>query len=50
MILASAEVQKLFMSQGAEVDHMGPAEFGKFIEADTAKWVKVANKAAIRVE
>lgn len=49
-ILVSTEIQKLFMTQGAEMDYMGPAEFGKFIESETAKWVSVAKKANIKAE
>ena len=29
-ILASDEVKKQFLNQGAEVDYLGPAEFGQF--------------------
>lgn len=49
-ILASAELQKLLLTQGAKVDHLGPAEFGKLIESETAKWVLVVKKANIKPE
>ncbi len=49
-ILALEEVRKLFPTQGAEVDHMGPAEFGKFIESEKVKWANVVKKANIKVD
>lgn len=49
-ILSSAEIQKRFLTQGAEVDEMGPAEFGPFIAAETAKWARVVKQANIKVE
>jgi len=50
VILSSAETQKRFLDQGAEVDEMGPAEFGPFIAAETAKWARVVKEAGIKVE
>ena len=29
---------------------MGPVEFGKFIESETAKWARVVKEANIKVE
>ena len=49
-ILISAEVKKLFLKEGAEVDYLGPAEFGPFIEREIAKWGKVVKEANIKVE
>lgn len=50
VILASAETQKTFLSQGAETDYVGPVEFGKFIAAETTKWAMVVKKAGVRME
>lgn len=49
-IVALEETQKLFLAQGAEVDPMGPAEFGRFIESEAAKWEKVVKKANIKMD
>jgi tripartite-type tricarboxylate transporter receptor subunit TctC len=49
-ILNAAETQKIFGDQGAEVDKLGPAEFGPYIVAETAKWGKVIKEANIKAE
>ncbi len=49
-ILASAETQKRFLDEGAEVVHMSPAEFGAFIAAETTKWTRVVKEAGIKAE
>jgi tripartite-type tricarboxylate transporter receptor subunit TctC len=49
-ILAKADIRKKFESQGAEVMSMGPADFGKFIRAETDKWGKVVRDAGIKAE
>ena len=49
-ILASADMRKKFESQGAETVTMTPAEFGRFIRAETAKWAKVVQQAGIKAE
>jgi tripartite-type tricarboxylate transporter receptor subunit TctC len=49
-ILNSAETQKRFLDEGAEVVHMSPAEFGAFITAETAKWARVVKEAGIKAE
>ena len=49
-ILSSPETQKVFGDQGAEVDKLGPAEFGPYIVAETAKWGKVIKEANIKAE
>ena len=49
-IVASAEMRKKFESQGAETVAMSPAEFGRFIRAETAKWAKVVQQAGIKAE
>jgi len=50
VILSSAEIQKRFLDQGAEVVQMGPAEFGPFIAAETAKWARVVREGNIKAE
>ena len=49
-ILSSADTQKVFGDQGAEIDKLGPAEFGPYIVAETAKWGKVIKEANIKGE
>jgi tripartite-type tricarboxylate transporter receptor subunit TctC len=49
-IVASAEVQKWFASEGAEAVSKTPAEFQKFIEAEIIKWGKVVKAAGIKAE
>ncbi len=49
-LLSSADVQKLFQNEGADVDYLGPAEFGPFIEKEIIKWGKVVKEANIKVE
>jgi tripartite-type tricarboxylate transporter receptor subunit TctC len=49
-ILTSDEVKKLFLSEGAEVDYLGSAEFGPFVASEITKWGKVVKEANIKVE
>jgi len=49
-LLSSAEVQKLFLNEGADVDYIGPADFGPFVEREIIKWGKVVKEANIKVE
>jgi tripartite-type tricarboxylate transporter receptor subunit TctC len=49
-LLGSADVQKLFEKEGADVDYLGPAEFGPFIAGEITKWGKVVKEANIKVE
>lgn len=48
--LASDEARRSLENQGVEVDLSAPAEFGKFIEAEIAKWGKVVKEGNIKVE
>ena len=50
VILTSAEMKKRFEAEGAEALQMTPDEFGRFIDAETAKWAKVVKDAGIRAE
>jgi len=49
-VLDSRETGKRFESEGAEAVRMSPAEFGRFIAAETAKWAKASKDAGIRAE
>ncbi len=49
-ILALEDTRKLFLAQGSEVDLVGPAEFGRFIESEAAKWANVVKKANIKMD
>ena len=48
-IMALPETQKTFIAQGAEVDYMGAAEFGRFIAAESSKWETVVKRAGVRM-
>jgi tripartite-type tricarboxylate transporter receptor subunit TctC len=50
VILGSAETQKLFLDQGAEIDKLAPSEFGPYIAAETAKWARVIKEGNIKAE
>lgn len=49
-IMNAEDTKKTFDSQGAEIDLRTPAEFGKFMEEEIAKWAKVVAAAGIKVE
>ena len=49
-LLGSAESQKRFQAEGAEVLRMTPREFSEHIAAETAKWSRVVRQANIKVE
>ena len=49
-IMALPETQKRFASEGAEPVVISPAEFGKLIAAEIAKWTRVAREAGIRAD
>ncbi len=49
-ILATDEVKQRFLKDGVEVDYLGPAEFEKFLERETANWTRVVKKANIKLE
>jgi tripartite-type tricarboxylate transporter receptor subunit TctC len=44
----SPDLQGRFQAEAVEAVQMEPAEFGRFIEAETAKWARVAKQAGIR--
>jgi tripartite-type tricarboxylate transporter receptor subunit TctC len=47
-VLALAETQKRFASEGAETDSKTPTELEAFIKADIAKWARVARDAGMK--
>jgi tripartite-type tricarboxylate transporter receptor subunit TctC len=49
-IMKTEEMAKIFESQGAEQDLLGPAAFTKFMESETAKWGKVIKQGNIKLE
>jgi tripartite-type tricarboxylate transporter receptor subunit TctC len=48
-ILDTDEVKKLYLIQGAEVDHLGPDEFRIFVDSEKVKWGMAVKKAKIRL-
>jgi tripartite-type tricarboxylate transporter receptor subunit TctC len=49
-VLLSKETSKRMETEGAEAVRMTPAEFGRFISAELAKWGKVALEIGIKTE
>jgi len=49
-LLNSAETKKYLDNEGAAPVHMSSAEFGKFIEAEIAKWGPVVKQAGMKAE
>jgi tripartite-type tricarboxylate transporter receptor subunit TctC len=50
VVLTAAETKKRLLDQGAEVDEMGPAEFGPFVAAEMAKWARVVKQGNIKAQ
>jgi tripartite-type tricarboxylate transporter receptor subunit TctC len=49
-LLNSADTKKFLDNEGAAPAHMSSAEFGKFIEAEIAKWGPVVKQAGMKAE
>jgi tripartite-type tricarboxylate transporter receptor subunit TctC len=49
-IVTMDDVKKRFLNDGIEADHMGPAEFGAFLEAEQENWTRIVKKANIKLE
>ena len=49
-VQTSAEVQKQFSSEGAEIVQMSSAEFAAFIEKEMKKWERVVKQGGIKAE
>jgi tripartite-type tricarboxylate transporter receptor subunit TctC len=50
VLLDSADTKKFLDNEGAAPAHMSSAEFGKFIEAEIAKWGPVVKQAGMKAE
>ena len=50
MVLKSEDTQKYLANEGAAPIEMSSAEFGKFIDAEIAKWGPVVQKAGMKAE
>lgn len=48
--LRSPEVEKKLVALGAELDPGTPQAFGKFLEADMARWARVIKQAGIKAD
>ena len=49
-VLANPKLKDRFHDLGGEVMPMSPAEFGKLVADETAKWAKVVKSAGLKVE
>ena len=49
-VLAKPELKERFHELGGEAMPMSPAEFGRLVADETAKWAKVVKSAGLRVE
>jgi tripartite-type tricarboxylate transporter receptor subunit TctC len=49
-LLDSPDTKKFLDNEGAAPAHMSSAEFGKFIEAEVAKWGPVVKQAGMKAE
>lgn len=49
-ITANAEVRRGWTAQGTTAMTMGVEEFGRFIDADIAKWAQLVRSANIKAE
>jgi len=49
-IVDTAETRKRFELEGADVLRLGPAEFGRLLAEETAKWTRVVKAANIKAE
>src|SRR5262249_57757436 len=49
-VLSEARIKAQFTALGAEPMLMTPAEFGKYIAAETEKWGRVVKSARIKVD
>jgi tripartite-type tricarboxylate transporter receptor subunit TctC len=49
-IVASEEITKRFLNEGAEADYLVPAEFGVFLQREKERWTNVVKKADVRMD
>ena len=50
VVLQSPDTEKRFVNEGAEPQVKTPAELGKYVSDEMAKWVELARIAGIRGE
>lgn len=50
VLAATAETKKQLLGQGAEVDYMGPADFGRYFKVEQAKWARVVKEGNIKMQ
>jgi tripartite-type tricarboxylate transporter receptor subunit TctC len=49
-VLVMEDVRKWFLNAGGDVDYMGPAEFGPFLEKEIAKFKRIAKAANLKMQ
>ena len=49
-ILGSPAMQKQLTNDGLDAMHMGPAEFGEYMETELVKWGRVVKEGGIKAE
>jgi tripartite-type tricarboxylate transporter receptor subunit TctC len=49
-VLQSPKLQEQFAREGASPVEMSPAEFGKYMESEIAKWGRVVEQGKIRAQ
>ena len=49
-IMTTPEMKTQVVNNGADPMAMGPAEFGKFLYSESAKWAQVAKAANLRID
>jgi tripartite-type tricarboxylate transporter receptor subunit TctC len=49
-ILSLDDVKTWFVNAGGEVDYLGPAELGRFIQKEIAKFKQIAKEANVKQE
>jgi tripartite-type tricarboxylate transporter receptor subunit TctC len=47
-VVNDPQVKARLLEEGSEIRQMSPAEFGTFIRAENARWVKVVKDAGIK--
>jgi tripartite-type tricarboxylate transporter receptor subunit TctC len=50
ILTSDDEVKKRLLSNGAEADYLGPAEFGPFIDRQITSWTQIIRKANIKLD
>ena len=50
VVVTTADAKKRLLDQGAEVGHMGPAEFGRYYAAELAKWARVVKEGNLKAQ